>query len=171
MTPAGIGRRHLLIGAAALTASTRFQHAIASSDIHPLAPQDKPMTTLTMTKTAPPHWLLAFWKEIDDKTFGSGFDVFHEDATCRLGVAEWNGRETIRNSLRAFIDKGFTAHHDVTEYWDGGTLKVFRGLVTMTFDDPAMKTVKPVMTHFFYMDDKDPSKVRSWIGSVGPTAF
>jgi hypothetical protein len=28
-----------------------------------------------------------------------------------------------------------------------------------------------VMTHFFYMDEKDPTKVRSWIGSVGPVAF
>src|SRR5262249_36495664 len=28
----------------------------------------------TMTKTEPPKWLLAFWKEIDDKTFGKGFD-------------------------------------------------------------------------------------------------
>lgn len=129
------------------------------------------MTTRTMTKTTPPDWLLGFWKEIDDKTFGKGLDVFHEDATCRLGVAEWNGREAIRDNLRAFIDKGFTAQHDVIEYWDGGPIKMFRGTVTMTFDDPGLATVKPVMTHFFYMDDKDPSKVRSWVGSVGPTAF
>jgi hypothetical protein len=27
------------------------------------------------------------------------------------------------------------------------------------------------MTHFFYMDEADPTKVRSWIGSVGPVAF
>jgi hypothetical protein len=129
------------------------------------------MTTMAFTKKAPPEWLLAFWKEIDDKTFGEGFDCFAEDATCRLGVAEWNGREQIRDSLRAVIDKGFTAHHDVTEYWDGGSLKVFRGVVTMKFDDPGMKTVKPVMTHFFYMDSKDPSKIRSWFGSVGPAQF
>jgi hypothetical protein len=31
---------------------------------------EKQMTTLTMTKTTTPIWLLAFWKEIDDKTFG-----------------------------------------------------------------------------------------------------
>jgi len=73
------------------------------------------MTTLTLTKTAPPERLLAFWKEIDDKTFGKGFDCFVEDATCRLGVAEWNGREQIRENLRAFIDTGSTAHHDVSE--------------------------------------------------------
>src|SRR3954447_14931293 len=78
--------------------------------------QEITMTTLTMTKTAPPQWLLTFWQEIDDKTFGRGFDCFVEDATCRLGVAEWNGRETIRDNLRAFIDTGFTAHHDVTEF-------------------------------------------------------
>jgi hypothetical protein len=73
----------------------------------------------------PPQWLLAFWKEIDDKTFGKGFDCFTEDATCNLGVADWHGREQIRENLRVFIDTGFTARHDVVEYWDGGLLKVF----------------------------------------------
>jgi len=129
------------------------------------------MTTQTFTKKAPPEWLLAFWKEIDDKTFGKGFDCFAEDATARLGVAEWNGREIIRESLCAFIDTGFTAHHDVAEYCDGGSLKIFRGIVTMTPGDRSKAVVKPVMTHFFYMDEKDPYKVRSWIGSVGPVAF
>jgi hypothetical protein len=129
------------------------------------------MTTLTITKTTPPEWLLAFWKEIDDKTFGKGFDCFVAEATCRLGVAEWNGREAIRENLRAFIDTGFTAHHDVVEYWDGGSIKIFRGIVTMKPDDSSKPTVKPVMTHFFYMDEADPSKVRSWIGSVGPVQF
>jgi len=38
------------------------------------------MTTITFTKTEPPAWLLAMWKEIDDKTFGSGFDCLAEDA-------------------------------------------------------------------------------------------
>jgi hypothetical protein len=129
------------------------------------------MSSITLMRKTPPDWLLAFWKEIDEKTFGKGFDCFSEDATCRLGVAEWNGRENIRENLRAFIDKGFTAYHEVLEYWDGGSLKVFRGTVQMTFDDPALKAVKPVMTHFFYMDEKDPSKVKSWVGSVGPTGF
>src|ERR1700723_1227039 len=129
------------------------------------------MTTLTITKTTPPDWLLAFWREIDDKSFGKGFDCFVVDATCRLGVAEWNGRETIRESLRDFIDTGFTAHHDIVEYWDGGLLKIFRGVVTMTFDDHSKPAVKPMMTHFFYMDEADPTKVRAWIGSVGPAAL
>ncbi len=129
------------------------------------------MNTLTMTKMDPPAWLLAFWKEIDDKTFAAGFDCFVEDATCQLGVAQWDGREQIRENLRAFIDTGFTAHHDVAEYWDSGPLKVFRGIVTMTPDDSSKPTVKPVMTHFFYMDEAQPDKVRSWIGSVGPVQF
>src|SRR5215470_15066089 len=122
----------------------------------------KQVTTLTMTKTAPPAWLLAFWKEIDDKTFGKGFDCLAEDATCNLGVADWKGRETIRENLRAFIDTGFTALHHVTEYWDGGQLKIFRGIVTMTPDDTSRPAVKPVMTHFFYMDDANPGKVHRW---------
>jgi hypothetical protein len=129
------------------------------------------MDRIEFRKTAPPDWLLAFWKEIDDKTFGKGFDCFTEDAQCRLGVAEWNGREQIRANLHKFIDTGFTAHHDVVEYWDGGSLKVFRGVVTMTFDDPSQPVVKPTMTHFFYMDEKDPSKVSQWYGAVGPVAF
>ena len=52
--------------------------------------EQKEMTTRTMRKTAPPEWLLASWKEIDDKTFGKGFDCFTEDATCnsasRIGM-------------------------------------------------------------------------------------
>jgi hypothetical protein len=127
--------------------------------------------TVTFTKTPAPDWLLAFWKEIDDKTFGKGFDCFAEDAICNLGIADWHGRETIRNKLRAFIDTGFTALHDVTEYWDGGLIKVFRGIVTMTPDEKTRKPVKPVMTHFFYMDEANPTKVRHWVGSVGPIAF
>jgi hypothetical protein len=31
--------------------------------------------------------------------------------------------------------------------------------------------VKPVMTHFFYMDEADPTKVRRGVGSVGPVGF
>ena len=129
------------------------------------------MTTITFTKTAPPEWLLAMWKEIDDKTFGKGFVCFAENAVCNLGVADWHGREAIRQNLRDFIDKGFTAHHDVVEYWDSPFLKVFHGKVTMTFDDAGIATVRPTMTHFFYMNEADSSKVSRWVGSVGPTAF
>jgi hypothetical protein len=114
---------------------------------------------------------LAFWKEIDDKTFGKGFDCFTKDAVGNLGVADWHGREAIRENLRAFIDTGFTAHHDILEYWDGGSLKVFRGIVTMKPNDGSKPIVKPVMSHFFYMDEKDPTKVRHWIGAVGPVQF
>ena len=129
------------------------------------------MDSLTFTRTDPPAWLLAMWKEIDDKTFGKGFDCFAENAVCNLGVADWHGREAIRENLRQFIDKGFTARHDVVEYLDSPSLKVFHGKVTMTFDDPGMKVVAPSMTHFFYMDEGDPTKVARWIGAVGPTAF
>jgi hypothetical protein len=102
---------------------------------------------------------------------GKCFDCFKEDAIANLGVSDWHGREAIRENLRAFVDKGFTAHHEVVEYWDGGSLKVFRGFVTMKPNDPTQKIVRPAMTHFFYMDEKDPSKVAHWYGSVGPVAF
>ena len=168
-------RRSLFVaaaGTAAAVALLPFKRALANAlAINPAQVQGPEAATLTFTKKAPPEWLMAFWKEIDHKTWGKGFDCFAEDATARLGVGEWNGREAIRSNLRAFIDTGFTAHHEVVEYWDGGSLKVFRGIVTMTPDDHGKPVVHPVMTHFFYMDERDATKVRSWIGSVGPIAF
>src|SRR6201996_357673 len=153
------------------TRDTGFGAFARTTQCHSWQLQENTMTTLTFTKTAPPQWLLAMWKEIDDKTFGKGFDCFAEDSICNLGVADWHGREAIRNNLRQFIDKGFTALHDVVEYWDSPSLKIFRGVVTMTFDDPKLPTVRPVMTHFFYMDKADPTKVKHWYGSVWPTGF
>jgi hypothetical protein len=91
-------------------------------------------------------------------------------SACNLGIADWHGREQIRENLRAFIDTGFTAMHDVVEYRDGGSLKVFRGTVTMMPDDKSKPVVKPVMTHFFYMDEDDPTKVRSWFGALAPSS-
>jgi hypothetical protein len=128
-------------------------------------------TQLTFTKQDPPVWLLTFWKEIDDKTWGVGFECFSEDAVCNLGVADWHGRESIRNNLRAFVDSGFTARHDVLEYWDSPYLKIFRGRVRMMPDDNSQPVVTPTMTHFFYMDEADPTKVKRWHGAVGPASF
>ena len=125
------------------------------------------MTTMTFTEMAAPEWLLAMWKDID----GKGFDCFAEDAVCNLGVADWHGREAIRRNLRDFIDKGFTANHEVVEYLDSPTLKIFHGKVAMTFDDPETASVRPTMTHFFYMDENDSTKVKRWVGSVGLTGF
>ena len=131
-----INRRDLFIGAVAAAAMAPLEGvARAASNAKLLQTKENDMTSMTFTKMAPPEWLLAMWKEIDDKTFGKGFDCFAEDAVCNLGVADWHGREAIRENLRAFIDTGFTAHHDVVEYWDGGSLKVFWGTVTMTPDD------------------------------------
>lgn len=132
---------------------------------------EKTMTQQIFEKKPAPEWLLAFWREIDEKTFGEGFNCFADDAVCNLGVADWHGREQIRNNLRAFIDTGFSALHTVEEYWDGGSLKVFRGNVRMIPNDSSLASVRPTMTHFFYMDDADPTKVRRWIGAVGPIAF
>jgi hypothetical protein len=41
----------------------------------------------------------------------------------------------------------------------------------MTPDDKSKPVVRPVMTHFFYMDEQDANKVRRWVGSVGPVQF
>jgi hypothetical protein len=168
MNESNLTRRTLLAAAAAIPLASI---AAASEDLQSAHPKDINMTSRTFTKTPAPDWLLAFWREIDDRAWGKGFDCFKEDAIANLGVSDWHGREAIRENLRAFVDKGFTAHHEVVEYWDGGSLKVFRGFVTMKPNDPTQKTVRPAMTHFFYMDERDPSKVAHWYGSVGPVAF
>jgi hypothetical protein len=172
MEPARIDRRELLVGTALVAALVPLQRAAtAAPGLHSTQTQENPISMKTFSKTPAPDWLLAFWKEIDDKTFGKGFDCFAADAVCNLGVADWHGREAIRENLRAFIDTGFTAHHDVVEYWDGGSLKIFRGVVTMTPDDKTKQPVRPTMTHFLYMDEADPTKVKHWYGAVGPVAF
>lgn len=126
---------------------------------------------ISFRRTEPPAWLMAMWKEIDDKTFGKGFDCFREDTVCNLGIGNWHGREAIRENLRAFIDTGFTAHHEVTEYFDGDSLKVLRGIVTMTPNDKSKPVIRPVMMHFLYTDGTDDTKVTHWYGSVGPVSF
>jgi hypothetical protein len=171
MSPKNSDRRHLLASATALAVLMPLSRLARAAGASTPASSEKSMTSVTFTKKEPPEWVLAFWKEIDDKTFGKGFDCLTIDAICNLGVADWHGREAIRKNLRAFIDTGFTAHHDVVEYWDGGSLKVFRGIVTMTPDDKSKPVVKPSMAHFWYMDEKDPTKVRLWTGAVGPVQF
>ena len=64
---------------------------------------EKQMTSRTMTKTAPPVWLLAFWKEIHDKTLGKGFDCFAEDVTCDL---DQNNFSVARYALRKSSQDG-----------------------------------------------------------------
>jgi hypothetical protein len=126
---------------------------------------------ISFRRAQPPEWLMALWKEIDRKTFGVGFDCFRGDAICNLGIADWHGREAIRKNLRAFIDTGFTAHHEVIEYLDGGPLKVFRGIVTMTPDDKTKPTVSAGNDAFLLYDKSDNTKVTHWYGSVGPVTF
>ena len=171
MTESTVTRRSLPATAAAVAVAPSMHPAESRGSANPPKTKETEMKSVTFTKTQTPEWLLAFWKEIDDKTWGEGFDCFAESAIANLGVSDWHGREAIRENLRAFVDKGFTAHHDVVEYWDGGQIKVFRGFVTMTPNDRSQRPARPAMTHFFYMDEKDPSKVIHWHGSVGPVAF
>ena len=51
-------------------ARRRYEEKQMTTLIH----EEQQATTRTMTRTVPPERLLAFWKEIDDKTFGKGFD-------------------------------------------------------------------------------------------------
>jgi hypothetical protein len=76
------------------------------------------MTTMTVSRKDPPQWLLDFWREIDDKTFGKGFDCFAHDAVCNIGVADWHGRDTIRENLREFM---IVASPPTTMSWSTGT--------------------------------------------------
>ena len=167
MTGQALDRRTLLGAAAAMAV---FPLPAAGDPLPSTPERETSMTQVTFTKTAAPDWLMAFWREIDNKSWGAGFDCLAVDAVCNLGVADWHGREAIRDNLRKFIDTGFTAHHDVLEYWDSPQLKVFRGRVTMTPDNGG-PAVHPTMTHFFQMDEADLTKVKHWYGAVGPVSF
>jgi len=159
----------LLLGAV-VAAAMPLSNALGAASERNSVPTEGSMS-VTFTKMVPPGWLLSFWKEIDDKTWGKGFDCFAEDAVGHLGVSDWHGREAIRQGLRDFVDKNPTGKHEVVEYWDSQRLKVFRGFVTMVFHDRSIPTARPAMQYFIYMDERDPTKVIAWFGSVGPTAF
>ncbi|WP_293883276.1 nuclear transport factor 2 family protein [Sphingomonas sp.] len=166
----GASRRQLLCAAVGVSGLLYAPSLAAAIRPTRMPKEEAAMTQVTFTKTQAPAWLMDFWREIDDKTWGRGFDCFAEDAVCNLGAADWHGREAIRDNLRKFIDSGFTAHHEVLEYWDSPHLKVFRGKVTMTPDNGG-PVVHPTMSHFFYMDERNQSKVKHWLGAVGPVSF
>jgi len=66
MDPFNLNRRLLLVGAATTAAALSFFDRATSFADNPTH-KETPMISHTFTKTAPPAWLLAFWKEIDDK--------------------------------------------------------------------------------------------------------
>jgi len=80
-------------------------------------------------ETAAPQWLLAFWREIDDKTWGKGFDCFAPNATATwVSVIGTDRRHSGKSA--GFCRQGFTAHHDVVESWTVARSRCFRGFVT-----------------------------------------
>ena len=122
-----------------------------------------------LTKVPAPAWVLAFFEDIDAKRFGSGFDCFAPDAEMRFGVGHWRGLDEIKAQLKKF-DHGMDTKHTVTEFWDGGVVKVVRGEVMMKRHDTG-QVVTPAMVHIFYMSLDDPTKARASYGAVGPTEF
>jgi hypothetical protein len=127
------------------------------------------MTANTIEKTPPPQWVLDFWEGIDSKIFGESFDLLTEDAQLQLGVGHWQGCETIREMLRN-SNLGVDTKHEVHEFWDAGLVKTVRGEMILTRQDTG-KTARTTIGHFLYMDERDLSRVRRWIGSFGPVEF
>jgi hypothetical protein len=68
------------------------------------------MDKITFTKSAAPAWLLAMWKEIDDKTFGKGFDCFAENAVCTSDVRF--DPESDQDRAATHVAKGQQQTHD-----------------------------------------------------------
>jgi hypothetical protein len=88
MTESTVTLRSLLATAAAVAVAPSM-HAAESHDGANLAQtKETKMKSVTFTKTQTPEWLLTFWKEIDDKTWGKGFDCFAENAAANLGVSD-----------------------------------------------------------------------------------
>ena len=125
--------------------------------------------TQPLEKKTPPEWLLAFFEQIDDKSFGSAFNVLAEDVAVSFGVNEWHGRDAVIENLKKF-DGDMDTKHSIAEYWDGGAEKMLRGVVEMTTHEDK-KTVKPQMAHFFYMDPDNSTMIKRWIGTVGPAGL
>lgn len=112
-------------------------------------------------------WALEFRAETASR--GTASSANHIGPSLLSGPCTDAGRSEV--ACVSLSRKGFAVHHDVVEYWDSPLLKVFHGRVVMKFDDPSIKPVRPTMTHFFYMDEKDPTQVKHWIGSVDPAGF
>lgn len=123
---------------------------------------------VTLREAPPPHWVTAFFHELDARTSGAGFDILADDADAQLGVHRWRGREAIREGLRA-PDTGADSRHEVHEFWDGGPVKILRGELVVTARATG-EVVRSAIGHFLYMDAHDPTKVRRWVGAFGPTA-
>ncbi|MBW4597323.1 MAG: nuclear transport factor 2 family protein [Brasilonema angustatum HA4187-MV1] len=106
--------------------------------------------------------------EIDDKSFGSGFDAaFSPDAEDEFGVGHLHGLEQIKTHLKKF-DSKMDTKHEVLEFWDGGATKLARGRVIMTAHETPHKTSIPVFVHILEMSKDDPQKIQLFYGAVGP---
>jgi len=82
--------------------------------------------TSTLHENRPPAWLLAFWKEIDDKTFAKASDCFVADAICNWAWLTGTDVRLFAES-RAFIDTGFPAITMLLRTGTVAPLKVFAG--------------------------------------------
>ena len=115
---------------------------------------------------APPDWVLAVFHELDSKRYGPGLDILTEDAEVQLGVHVWRGREIVREWLRA-ANVAVESVHRVHGFWDGGSVKILRGEITVTSSDTG-QLATPAIRHFLDMDQDDRTKVRRWVGAFGP---
>src|SRR3569833_788005 len=118
-----ITRRKLLANTATLTANPLAPSVAVPQDLSEVQRKEIDMTaatSVTFKKTAPPHWLLAFWREIEDKTWGEGFTYFTENAVANHSVGKRHKQEAKREKQHSLVDIGFSAHDEVVEFWDGG---------------------------------------------------
>lgn len=127
-----------------------------------------PAPAVLLRQAPAPEWVVAFFDELDGRTYGAGLDILAEDAEAQLGAHRWRGREAIREGLRA-PDTGVDSRHEVHEFWDGGPVKVLRGELVVTVRDTG-QVVRSAIGHFLYMDERAPALVRRWIGALGPLA-
>ncbi|GJG89366.1 hypothetical protein tb265_45470 [Gemmatimonadetes bacterium T265] len=71
-------------------------------------PPPTPAATLRLALT--PDWVTAFFRELDGRMYGTGFDILADDVDVQLGVHRWRGREATREGLRA-PDTGADTRH------------------------------------------------------------
>ena len=62
------------------------------------------------------------------------------------------------------IDDDPSMKHMLLNYLEQHDMRV-------SFASQRQEVVRPTMTHFFYMDERNPEKVKHWYGAVGPVSF
>ncbi|CAM5287676.1 MULTISPECIES: nuclear transport factor 2 family protein [Streptomyces] len=118
-------------------------------------------------RSAPPEWVIEFFREIDTLEFGPGFASFTDETEMHCGAGLVLGVEAIKAAFAQFAGPLETSHK-VIEYWDHGRVKFLRGEAVMSMTNRPGAVVTMPFMHLYTMSDSDATKVRTIRVTAGP---